>query len=354
MSAVTNINLQQKNGYNIFSADFIHNKEKTSLWFRTKAAIDPDTTVFLACTLVPAMKIGEPLEFDGYISPLLVHSVPKIKSILSGWYPAELNDIGFFGPIFPIKEFKKENKKTACFFSGGVDSFYTFLRHREEIDTIVYVHGFDLWLHETEFREMVSKRLQKIAAEMGKELIEVETNLLDFSHKICDWQTHYHGSALASVAMLLSGIIGKMYIPSSFHTDVLFPWASHPELDKLWSTEEVEIVHDGCEATRLDKVKYISAHPIAMYHLRVCLDRRAGLYNCSTCEKCIRTMISLHIVGALEKSKTFIHQITKYMIANGNIRSKSALIFAKENQAELQEEELKIALAIKILEYTQS
>lgn len=354
MSAVANFDFQQKNGYNIFSADFEYKNENTTLWYRTKAAINPHPNVFLACTLVPAMKIGEPMVFDGYISPLLLDSITPIMGILSKWYPSELKDIDFIGGDFPIESGVRENKKTACFFSGGVDSFYTLLKHQEEIDTIVYVHGFDLWLHETEFREMVSKRLQKIAAEMGKELIEVETNLLDFSHKICDWQTHYHGSALASVAMLLSGIIGKMYIPSSFHTNDLFPWASHPELDKLWSTEEVEIVHDGCEATRLDKVKDISAHQIALDHLRVCLDRRAGLYNCSTCEKCIRTMISLHIAGALEKSKTFVHQITKYMISNGNIRSKSALIFAKENQEELQEEELKIALALKILEYTQS
>ena len=27
-------------------------------------------------------------------------------------------------------------QKTACFFSGGVDAFYTLLKHTNEIDTI--------------------------------------------------------------------------------------------------------------------------------------------------------------------------------------------------------------------------
>lgn len=350
MSEIKNILLHNKNGYNIFSADFEHAQQKTNLWFRTKVAINPIPEVFLACTFIPAMKIGESLQYDQHISPLLLDSLPKIQNILSNWYPDELKNIHF--KISPNEgHTPRAQKKVACFFSGGVDSFYTLLKHQEEISTIVYVHGFDLWLHETEFREMVGNRLRQIADELGKELIEVETNLLDFSHKICDWQQHYHGSALASVGLLLSKEIGKIYIPSSFHKDVLFPWASHPDLDKLWSTEGIEIIHDGCESTRLDKVRYISGHQIALDHLRVCLDRRAGLYNCSTCEKCIRTIISLHIAGALPQSKTFIRQLTKFMILNGNIRSKSALLFALENYNHLQEDELRDALFVKINEF---
>ena len=34
----------------------------------------------------------------------------------------------------------------------------------------------------------------------------------------------------------------------------LGPLGSHPLLDPLWSSEDVELVHDGCEATRLDKL----------------------------------------------------------------------------------------------------
>jgi len=35
-----------------------------------------------------------------------------------------------------------------AFFSGGVDSFYTFLKHRHEITDLAVVHGFDSHNHE--------------------------------------------------------------------------------------------------------------------------------------------------------------------------------------------------------------
>ena len=34
----------------------------------------------------------------------------------------------------------------ACFFSGGLDSFHTHLKHREEVTHIIFVYGFDIAL----------------------------------------------------------------------------------------------------------------------------------------------------------------------------------------------------------------
>lgn len=349
MSEIRNILLQHKNGYTIFSADFQVDLEKTNLWFRTKAVINPVPEVFLACTFIPAMKIGGSLRYDQHISPVLSNSLHKIQNILCSWYPDELKKIPF--QILPNEErISQPQKKVACFFTGGVDSFYTLLKHKEEITTIVYVHGFDLWLHETEFREMTANRIREIAKQFGKELIEVETNLLYFSHKICDWASQYYGSALASVALLLSNTIGKIYIASSLNTEVLYPRGSHPDLDHLWNTEEIEIIHDGCESTRLNKVKVISKNEIALNNLRVCLDRRWGLYNCSKCEKCVRTMLSLYISGVLDQSKTFEHSLTPELILSLGMTNNS-LIFARENYNELSDGELKEALKKKIDEY---
>ncbi len=45
----------------------------------------------------------------------------------------------------------------ACFFSGGVDSFYTLLKHREEITHIIFVHGFDIALEDHSLRAQASR-----------------------------------------------------------------------------------------------------------------------------------------------------------------------------------------------------
>lgn len=361
MTTIKDIILKSENGFNILQATFNHDSD-IPLWFKTKSEINQSADVFLACTLVPSMKIGEALHINYYISPLLEHSSNEIQNILSGWYP-ELKKIDVHNNTHFPNPIKRDNKSVACFFTGGVDSFYTLLKHNSEITKIVYVHGFDLWLHEVEFREMVSKRMNQIANELGKELIEVETNLLEFSHKICDWEHHYHGSALASVAILLSKVIGKMYIPSTFSNDILFPSAdvpaiktslinkaSHPDLDKLWSTEEVEIIHDG-EISRLDKIKYISKSEIVLNHLRVCLDRRLGLYNCSQCEKCVRTMIALYISGVLNKSKTFENLLSTEVVSGIKISSENSLCFALENHNELEDGEIKSILKNNIDEF---
>lgn len=349
MAIIKNIELKSEDGFNIFQATFCQDNE-FQLWFRTKAEINPIADVFLSCTLVPCMKTGCSLNMNYEISPLLHNSIDKIQDVFSGWY-TELKKI-WVRPsnIRNADSIDKNKKEVACFFTGGVDSFYTLLKHNSEITKIIYVHGFDIWLQETEFREMISKRINQIAKELGKELIEVETNILDFSYKICDWAGQYYGSALASVALLLSKTIGKVYIASSLNTEVLYPRGSHPDLDYLWGTEEIEIIHDGCESTRLDKVKVISKNQIVLNHLRVCLDRRLGLYNCSKCEKCIRTMISLYIAGALDKSKTFENCLTPEMISSIKMTDNS-LIFARENYNELENGEIKSALLNKMDEY---
>jgi hypothetical protein len=94
----------------------------------------------------------------------------------------------------------------------------------------------------------------------------------------------------------------------------------------LWSTELTEIEHDGCEATRIDKAAYISQHELAMQWLRVCPGRHApkvvkpdGAYNCGRCEKCLRTMITLRITGALERCKTLPSDLDLEQVANMHI-----------------------------------
>jgi hypothetical protein len=139
----------------------------------------------------------------------------------------------------------------------------------------------------------------EVARELGKFLIEVEKNHRSFSTEIIGWGK-YHGAALASVALLFQNRFRKVLVATSFSYADIIPNGSHPLLDPLWSTELTASSMTGAEATRVANVAYISQYKLAIQWLRVCLKNPNGACNCGRCEKRLRTMISLRIVGAQE------------------------------------------------------
>lgn len=166
------------------------------------------------------------------------------------------------------------------------------------------MHGFDVFIREQRRREQGSLTAREVARELGKSLIEVETNLRTLFSMASDRLVHwdeYHGAVLASVALLFQHRFRKVLAPASLAYDQLFPWGSHPVLDPLWGTELTDFEHDGCEARRPERVAYISKHESALKWLRVCHRSPDNRQNCGRCEKCLRTMINLRAAGALER-----------------------------------------------------
>lgn len=259
---------------------------------------------FLACALPVAMTLGRPLHLEAPVSAQLLASIPSIQAIYHAWDPqwrvipvsAESAQ-----PVAP-----HERGGVACFFSGGVDSFYTLLKHLDEIDALIFIHGFDIPLDNTALRARVSAAMREVARAFAKPLIEVETNLKEFVIRHAPWE-YAHGALLAGVALLLSSQFSRVYIAASdsYGTAAMVPWGSHPLLDPLWTTERTSIVHDGCEATRMDKVAAVARSDVALRWLRVCWENPNGEYNCGRCGKCLRTMASLRIAGALARCGTF-------------------------------------------------
>ncbi len=280
------------------------------------------------------MKLRANMQVAGPISPRLQNGIPCIQEMISGWFP-EFRPIRILtmpeADATPQTDSTASQRGAACFFSGGVDSFYSTLKHLDEIDTLLLIHGFDMDLDAFELRQMVSGELRKAAAALGKRLIEVETNMRTLTDQYAHWGYQQHGAALASVALLLAPQLSRVYIPSSFAADQLLPWGSHPDLDPLWSTEDVDLVHDGLECTRVQKVGAIVNSEIAMRHLRVCWENRESTYNCGRCEKCLRTLINLRVVGAEGRCQTFDRPLNLWAISRMLIWQESTRLFVQEN-----------------------
>lgn len=277
--------------------------KRHSIWYRTSREILNDRVEpLLAIALLPAMKLGTDLQLPAAASPRLLGALDEIQNIFHLW-DRRFQKIQVHAPR-RLRANRAPGKGVACFFSGGLDSFYTALKHRAEIDSLVFVHGFDISLDKRALRLKVARAIRRAARELGKPLIEIESNLRSFCDPFVPWKL-YHGAALASVALLLSDRFRKVYIPSSDTYAELYAWGSHPLLDPLWSTEETQIVHDGCEATRVDKLREIRGSRTALRTLRVCWQNRGDAYNCGKCEKCLHTLVALRIVGALDACTTF-------------------------------------------------
>jgi hypothetical protein len=319
----------------VVSSSVVSAEAEHKLWYRLPSGSVSETAdAFLAISLLPAMKMGLPLHIEGAVSPKLMNHLFTVQEIFHGWYPglkmtAVDADSTTRGAM--------PGGEVGAFFTGGVDSFYTLLKHQDEIAGVIYVHGFDIWLKDEPLRRRVAAELKAIACEMGKPLVEVETNVREYTDRYLDWGTHAHGAALASVAHLLAPRFRKIYIPSSHRYGDGSAWGSHPLLDPLWSTESVEIVNDGWEATRTDKIKQIAGSRIALGKLRVCYENLNGahdgvrdFYNCGMCEKCLRTMINLHLAGVLERCATFPGTLDLKAVAGIELDD-ATLSFAQDN-----------------------
>ncbi len=299
-------------------ANIFANNKTYPIWFRWQGKMcHKPADAFLAIAIIPAMRLGEKLVVKGQVSEKLLNNTYKIQEIYHSFdrrlslIDIEVDEVLAWDPITYFRDKETDQRTVGSFFSGGVDSFYTLGQHIHEIETLIFVHGFDIPLNNLPLRHQVSQSLQQAATQLDKNLVEVETNLRYLSNAFGDWGEIYHGAALAAVGAILSSHCSEIYIPSSVPYALLEPWGSHPLLDPLFSTHFVEIIHDGCEAHRIEKIKAISNDEVAMNTLRVCYENINNHYNCGQCQNCLWTMVCLQLIDSLKECRTFDRAIDK-------------------------------------------
>jgi hypothetical protein len=89
---------------------------------------------------------------------------------------------------------------------------------------------------------------------------------------------------------------------------------SRADLIPLWSTGRTAVHVDAAELGKLGRAAVVADDPVTLAHLKVCWVRD-GPRNCGRCEKCLRTMSCLAVVGALERTDRFDAPLTLEAIA---------------------------------------
>ena len=246
--------------------------------------------LFLLACLTPAMIEGKQLEMDSsfQLSPTLMDNLAHFQALFDQWYP-HLHSVPIQASSYASPP-ATATPAVGCLFSGGVDSLYTLLKNQQAVDTLFLCIGMDLQLQEQQRIADTRLRMQALAERLNKRLITVTTNI---RHIFPQLQSSYSHATIFCGIALATGI-KQLYIPASHTALELFPWGSHPLTDPLMANGITEVIHHGV-ITRSEKTAYLSHYQWALDELRVC--NTSDQYNCGKCEKCIRTMVTLAMLG---------------------------------------------------------
>lgn len=266
---------------------------------------------WLACLLPYAVTLGEPLEIELPVDPLLYEGAMAMMQVWDAWYPGERERVELHCDLLE-PGISPPSGRVGAFFSGGVDSFHTLLRHEPmggailpvHIDDLITVWGLDVPLGNPGAFAKVSENIDSVAVALGKSTVTMATNLRESGWQATNWGLMGQGPALAAFALVLEARYRRMLLPSSLSYSSIRVWGTHPLVDPLFSTTRLDVRDDGAHDNRRAKIAAIADSGLAMQHLRVCWMAQSD-QNCGKCEKCLRTLTSFELLGKRDRCVTF-------------------------------------------------
>lgn len=221
-----------------------------------------------------------------------------------------------------------DDRRTAAFFSGGVDSFDLIADHGDDIDDLIFVRGFDVEVHDRERNEEVLALVRRAAAAVDKPLLVIDTDLRDFADPVTNW-TWYVYAGLISTAILLGRTHHTVLCAASV-ADQHLPDDAVRLRGTPFGNERIALRIEGRQATRVEKIAKVAASGLARDTLRVCWQNIPGSINCGTCDKCLRTVVALAAAGGLGTISTLPDVIDLDAVARHPASTRSDRAFLDE------------------------
>lgn len=305
------------------------------LWFETSKKYGPYMTTersdaFLVGLLWPALKHGQDVRVIGTLSEKLFYSlnhhlIPLIAQMY-GYKPIKVNcDNLDFKPL-------PNAGAVGTGLSCGIDSLITVCLHQKnDIPPHYKITHFTYFNvgsnHLTGSGRLMQRKFQgrlaissACAAELGKELIVVDSNLSDIM-KMSFVTTHTLRSI--SAVLLFQKLFHVYYYASSIHTLQLQlnEFSISGEYDviilPLLSTENVTFYSGGSNYTRVQKTQMVADFAPSYKYLNVCIHH---INNCGKCMKCKRTLLTLDILGAIHKYENVFNLQAFYTVKDAYVK----------------------------------
>ncbi|MFT5749109.1 MAG: hypothetical protein ACI93S_000362 [Ancylomarina sp.] len=256
-----------------------------------------------------------------------------LKTEFQNMYPNhELKGDLLVKKIIINSKFKSEKK--AMLFSGGVDAISAYIRHCTDDLSLFSIRGADIELDDDErWNDLLDyNNTQEYLSSNSKYTISSNlrtfyTYKLETELNLKWWGQVQHGLALLGVTAPLTHLlkIDCLYIGSTHTKKTQISWGSTPITDELLKWENVDITHECYDLSRQEKIKSIlefskvNNKPIG---LRVCYSERRETLNCSSCEKCLRTIMGIILEGSDPNSFGFVVDNSFYSKVNNLLESK--------------------------------
>ena len=296
--------------------------------------------VYDAFVLIPlyiAMYYKQDLHIHGSVSKKLYKNVTNNLWRILCDFSDDLSRVNFTVDGFKIADGNPNIIGTGL--SCGVDSLSTvYDRYVKEDDLDYRVNA--LFFMDTgwngDFLQKQSMDLclerynanKKAADELGLPLHLVISNFHAFTYKL------YYGVSMQmgyfanySCVMGLQRGINKYYTSNCFSYNQMLKFGlkrkgadfsefSEPYSVPLIQTEQLELVTDGCQYERTQKIERLSEWEIAQKYMSPCSCRSYDsdvrhAVNCSSCRKCMQVMMTLDAIGKLDKF-TGIFDVNEY------------------------------------------
>lgn len=295
--------------------------DRDELWFDLDPSFgeftDDSCDAAVASLVLAAMAAGRPLLVDGPVSERLVWNLHNTV------IPVVLRQLPFLRPVRIETWERRRGRRTAAGaimtpLSCGVDSFAAIADHylaeglseRERVTHLLFSHiGHHGYGDEAGLRaERRFLLAQSAAAELGLPIGRVDSNTPEFYPEEHNSPFNWLATIsvrMAAVPLLLQKGVKRFLVASSGSWGSVRVHETHnmseaePILLSAMSTDQVEISSVGWDYSRLDKTQRIAGLPVVQRHLDVCV--MEGGVNCTRCEKCLRTLLGLDVLGHLEE-----------------------------------------------------
>ena len=298
------------------SAKVLMNGISETLWYRFPAAyekflVTERSDAFVVGLLFLALRSGSDIKINGAISQKLHYTLTRYIITALTLANSEFKTIA----IRPEKLDATDYNSGNCAGTGmscGVDSLATYYSHCDEkkpfkIEYFTFLNAGSHGNYGGEnSRKIYNRRfslVQEYAGRVGKELIPVDSNLSELL-KMDFRQTH----SLRNISCILNlqKLFKHYYYASAYRLDY-FKLNQKDTSDSdlllvnMLSTEATTFFSSVASIDRIERTKIISEHEETYTCLNVCTnpDSISSTLNCTQCDKCLRTAMTLDLLGKL-------------------------------------------------------
>ncbi len=318
---VDEIESRQSRGWETVSARIRTDRRDSRLWFRWNGAeCSLPGDVFLLAAIQSAMQMHCHLRIGNAVSTSLLEDTPALQRHLQQTHPdlptitiAAESDRSMASPpaksapIAPAENCQDCPQEpvsgAGVLFTGGIDAYYTLHKHREALESIVYMSDLVGSGEDVRNANTALQTARHTARELGMAFILVETNLRTCFSRFTDEGAVDHDMIVATLGAVLSGHLATLYLSRRPMLKPSAPSGSTPIFNPILSrgpcSDRVHFDYNGVGTDLEGKIMSIAGDTILLDAIRICRENPDRSYNCGKCATCTRHIPAYQAVESL-------------------------------------------------------